>query len=63
MKNKNPDFISLWRLCIKEFEKLNLPRQKAVFLNHEHKKEEICRRFNIVTVEDISRLSKYIENN
>ena len=61
MAHSSPDFNKLWYMMLHEMHRISNSRYKALLMNHEAKKERICRKLGIVSAKDVIRLTKTIE--
>jgi len=50
------NFSRLWERLSQEAERSGNTRLKSVLLNHERKKEYICRKLGVVTESDVNRI-------
>jgi len=56
------DFNKLWKMALSQMERIQNPRYKSLFLNHEQNKERLCRKLGIVSAQDVVRLTSAIED-
>jgi len=59
---KNTDFNNLWKLIHKVTTEEGDPKLAAIFSNHSDKREYICRKFGIMSLPDVERFRKQIQN-
>ena len=56
-----PDFQVLWNLMVSETTRVGDVRTRAAFVNHEMRKEYVCRRYGIVSANDVIRMVSKLE--
>lgn len=56
------DFNALWNATISELKTIDQPRLESVFQNFKSNPEYVCRKYGIVSVQDIERLRNKLKN-